>query len=123
MSNIKAYGAGARWPPRYRNVVCQIKALRRPFAAELIGDMLADDLVEIVVGRESQRSGARRLELVRPAGDDALDMGVGLPADALHRARSGHATEAIHHVADADIDARQIEAAVHAPRRGRQLIG
>ena len=34
------------------------------------------------------------VELVGPAGDDALDVGVGLPADALHRARPGHAAQA-----------------------------
>ena len=40
-----------------------------------------------------------------------------------HRSCAGDAAQAVHHVADADIDARQRQAAAVAPGRGRQLVG
>src|SRR5271165_6418942 len=51
------------------------------FPAELVLDMDPDDLVECCLGAETKLSGAARVEVARPTGNDRLDGRVGLAPD------------------------------------------
>ncbi len=57
------------------------------FAAELVVDVGLDDFVDAAVGGEAEALGAGGVEAVGPAGDDLLDVGIGLPFDAAYWAR------------------------------------
>src|SRR5258705_12210651 len=91
-------------------------------AAELVVDVELNDVVDGLVGGEAEGLGAGGLEAIGPGGDDLLDVGVGLPLDARDRALAGDAAEAVDHVADADLDARERQAAAEAPALGRQGV-
>jgi hypothetical protein len=56
---------------------------------ELILDVGMDDVLEARIGAEAERRGAPRVEVARPAFDDALNCGIGLAADELRRPVAG----------------------------------
>src|SRR5579883_2091852 len=62
-------------------------------SAQLILDMRADNLVERRLGPKAQRGGAARVKILRPAGHDLGDRGVGLAADASYGIGAGNARE------------------------------
>ena len=48
---------------------------------EVVLDKALDDLIDAIVGGEAEGGRTPSGERLRPAGDDALDQRVGLPAD------------------------------------------
>src|ERR1700730_851090 len=49
---------------------------------EVVLDKCLDRFVNTGIGGEAERFGARSLQRLRPAGNDLLDLRIGLPADA-----------------------------------------
>src|SRR3954447_5823384 len=67
-------------------------------AAQLVLDVGADDLLEGAVGLEAHAAGPLRVDAGRPAADDALDRGVGLPADAPHGGLAADGPQRVDHL-------------------------
>src|SRR5262249_19005351 len=127
MGQVRKSGAS---PARETNHTMQ-RGLRRTIsarsprdpAAELLLDMGADDLVDRPVGVEAQAPRAHRVEAVGPGRHDALDVRIGLPADALRRRLAGDAAHRIDHLAHGDGETGQADAAAPAPLRRLELVG
>src|SRR5260370_38989534 len=79
----------------------------RLLRGEIVLDEGLDDLVDAGIGANAQAPGALRHDGARPAGDDLLDDGVGLPAEAFHRPLAAGPPQRLDHLRDIGRDARQ----------------
>ncbi len=71
--------------------------------------MDTDNLVEGLVADKSERDGAARIEILRPAGHDAFDQRIGLTTDERHRFVASDAAQGFDLLADRCRQARHIE--------------
>jgi len=74
----------------------------------------ADDLLEARVGAEAERQGAARIEIARPAFDDAQDDLVRLTPDELHGLLARDAPQRLDLLADGGGDAGHGEVSARA---------
>src|SRR3954464_9058544 len=78
----------------------------RDAAAELVLDVGPDDLLERGLGREAELAGAPRVEVARPALDDADHERIGLAPDARRDLVARDPAQRLDLLADRDRDAR-----------------